>query len=474
MKKCSTLLISLFFSASVFLCAQEQDSNEEAVTLTLQEAVDYALENSKQFKSYDIDLAIKKRASDTAWNVLLPTVQASATLSRSNDITQTLNSANSSINLSNQVLGALSNLPGASPYTPVPTLTEKESLHWAAVGNISISWNLSLAYIHQIKASKKSYESGLITWEQSQKQTVLNIKKLFYGLLLQQENLKIQRQTLENARQRSIQASANFRNGRVPEITLLQAQVTYENQRPAVEEAEQTFEQQLDMFAFLLGMPDDTKIQLSGSIEPTFIEADADTLIQKYGSNSLDIKALETNLSIMELNLKALNLSCYTPALSLSWGFQPVLSNIFDTDWFDSDNWTDGGALSITLAWNLTNLLPWSSTRQQAKDLEANMENLKISLQTLKENQRLDVKKSVDTLNQAKRQIESSQRTLTLAQRSYNMSAISYRNGTTELLDLRDAESQLNQAQLGLANQKFNYLSALLDLEYTLNTSLLE
>ena len=52
------------------------------------------------------------------------------------------------------------------------------------------------------------------------------------------------------------------------------------------------------------------------------------------------------------------------------------------------------------------------------------------------------------------------------------MTLASYRNGTSELLDLRDAEDQLNQAKLGLANEKYNYLSGLLDLEYMLNTNL--
>ena len=54
------------------------------------------------------------------------------------------------------------------------------------------------------------------------------------------------------------------------------------------------------------------------------------------------------------------------------------------------------------------------------------------------------------------------------------MSARSYRNGTMELLDLKDAESSLNQAKLGLVNQKFQYISALMDLENTLNVSLVE
>ena len=128
--------------------------------------------------------------------------------------------------------------------------------------------------------------------------------------------------------------------------------------------------------------------------------------------------------------------------------------------------------MSFTLAWNLTNALPWSSNQQKAKDLKQNLLKLEISLDMLKENQKVAVRKAVDTLNQAKAQIEAMERNVGLAQRAYDMTYRAYRNGTTELLDLRDSEQSLNQAKLGLVNQKYNYMTALLDLENTLNADL--
>ena len=54
------------------------------------------------------------------------------------------------------------------------------------------------------------------------------------------------------------------------------------------------------------------------------------------------------------------------------------------------------------------------------------------------------------------------------------MTSLAYRNGTTEYLDLMDAETQLNQAKLSLVNEKFNYMTNLMDLENILNTTLVE
>ena len=357
----------------------------------------------------------------------------------------------------------------------VPTDFEDEESRWSVVGGVSVGLNLSLAYIQQIRASKASYEAGLITWEQNSNETIVNVKKLFYGILVQQENLKIQKTSLENARQRYFQADTNFKNGLVPKIQMLQAQVSYENTKPTVEDAERSFSQQLDTFAFLLGMPVGTDIELEGSIEPSYIKADAGELLAKYGPESLDIKSMQKNIDMMKLQLSALNLASYTPALALNYAWQPVYTDKafgFMGDIGSDDKWFDNGTFSLTLAWNLTNMLPFSANRQQAADLKANIAKLEITMETLKENQKMQVKKAVDTLNAAKEQIDSMGRTVIVAQEAYDMSARSYRNGTTELLDLRDAESSLNQAKLGLLSKKMAYISALMDLETILNTKL--
>jgi outer membrane protein TolC len=348
-----------------------------------------------------------------------------------------------------------------------PPMTETEKMHWALAGNIGVSWNFSMAYIQQIKASKAEYEAGKITYEQSLKETKTNVQKLFYGLLLQQESLAIQKNSLANARQRAEQAETNYKNGLVPELSLLQAQVTYENMRPDVKKAERELKQQIDTFAFLLGLPVGTEIKLAGSITTEYIDANYEKLIDQYGSSSLDIKSLEKNIEIVELNCKALKLSAYTPALALSWGYQPTGSGFNDFDEFN-----DKGSLSLTVAWNLTNILPWSSTQQQIKTLNANLEKLQISREMLLENKRIEVRKACNTLQEAREQITNMGRNIELAERSYYSTLKAYRNGTRELLDLRDAENQLNQAKLGLAAQKFNYISALLDLENTLDISL--
>ena len=199
-------------------------------------------------------------------------------------------------------------------------------------------------------------------------------------------------------------------------------------------------------------------------------------MIDQYRSNSLAIKGVEANIDVLKLNLQTLNMAAWTPALALSFTSTPAYIGSDKSDWLkdigDRDKWYDSGTLSFTLAFNVTNLLPWSTNRQQAQDLQANIDKLNLTLETVKENYKLEVRQAVDKLEQARTKIESMTRNITLAQEAYEATYRNYRNGMTELLDLRDSETSLNQAKLGLLNQKFEYISALLDLETKLNTKL--
>ena len=430
-----------------------QQQSSEKMVLTVEEAVNYAKENSRSLKSANIDLQIKKRAKNFSWNVLVPSVQATGTMSRANEVTNTMDAIMSAIN----------------PYYQPAEIEPSD--HWKTIGGLTASLNLSVALIDGIRASFANYEAGLITWEQTYKETELNIRKMFYALLLQQESLNLQKTTLANAKNRFEQAKINFRNGLIPELSLLQTEVTYENQKPAIVKQEQALKEQLDTFAFLLGIPQGTEIALSGEITPDFVELNPQELYQKYMENNLEIALFKKNLEMMKINYSAQNLQIYTPAVSLSYGWQPVLSDI-TADWGDKDNWFDNGSFSVTLAWNLTNMLPFSSASLKVQDLKNNIEQMNLNLINLEENAKMKINNLVNVLNQSRAAIESSNRNISLAQKSYDMTSIAYRNGTTELLDVREAETQLNQAKLALASEKFNYLAGLLDLEFAINSKL--
>ena len=150
-------LVFIGFLFSGILFAQESKSAEsdakktETVKLSIEEAVEYALKNSRTLKSSDIDLELKERAAKNSWNVFLPSVTASGTMKRASEI---------------------------SPQYAVAGLDDypDEESRWDVIGSVSASWNFTPAYIAQIKIAKAQYEAGKISWEKNLREALKSKK----------------------------------------------------------------------------------------------------------------------------------------------------------------------------------------------------------------------------------------------------------------------------------------------------------
>jgi outer membrane protein TolC len=475
-------IIYIMSLIAVFLAPLEaQDA--APVVLTMDEAVSYALEHSSQLQSAAIDLMIQERAADTAWNTFLPSASVTGTLSRANSSFQdTIDSAvaSASSTASIELLEGFGLVPPGTADFMKPTMaataknqlgTANELDQWTAVlPGLGVSWAFNPAMIQAIKATHADYESGLISWQQTQAQVALNVKKMFYGILMAQESLAIQEASLESARQRAQQAWDSYKAGRSPEIQYLQAQVAYETAKPNVLRAQQTIDNNLELFAFLIGMPLNTPIELSGAIEPLYQELDEAALTGDNLNRRFDLQTIDAQRNTLEINKKALDWQSWFPSFQISWQYQNIFA-LSDKQWYaDQVRNSSGGSLSFSLAWNLTNLLPWSSARQQAKTLEDNLAKLDVARDQAWSNAVTDVRQKINALELARSQIEAMQASMELAQKAYNQTETLYNNGLAELLDVRDAQNTLNQAKLGLLNEQYTYLSGLLDLEYALNT----
>lgn len=450
-KKEIAALLCLMLPLSMMTAQQDAQPRQ---TVTVEKAVELAMENNIQLASSAIDVRIKKSDVSRAWNVFIPNMQATGTLARTNMSEMTVKTG----------------LMPPAPASVVVELEEKD--RWSAMAGLSIGLNLNLALFEGLKATRQGYEAGLITLAQAQAQTEKNVKKSFYGLLLQEGSLRLAKEKLAVSEERLKQTKTNFGNGLVPELAYLQTQLAVETQKPAIMEAELNLDQQKNMFVFLLGLPVGTQLTLEGTIEPTIGTFDAGELITKNLQNRLDLKSLAKNIELMNTQIQATALQRYTPSLSLNQSFSPRLSAI-DDNWADKDNWTDSsGAFSMTLAFNLTNILPFSVSAQSASNTKENVKKLELSMRQASYNAELEIYNLVKKLDKSRSSLSAMALSVSIAEKAYRLSEQGYRAGTIEYLDLKDAENSLLQARLGVLSEKFNYTSTLLDLESALNTKL--
>lgn len=428
---------------------EEGSRTESERTVTVDEAVALAMENNIALTSAAIDVRVKKRGKDLAWNVFIPSVQATGTLTRANNVSDPL-----------AMLAAIPMLGYTSP-------SMSEADHWRAILGVNLSLNVNMALFEGLKATRQGYEAGLIGYEQARAITEAGVRKAFYAILLADGSLGIARGKLATSEQRYAQTLTNWKNGLAPELSLLQTQLAVEQQRPIVMEAERAVETAKGDFAFLIGLPLGTKLRLDGAIDPTLVDANADELIAKHLAGRLDLALQAKMIEMTKTAIRANRLQRYTPFLQISQSFGTALSPIDAGTWSD-----DTGAFSLTLGMELSGLLPFSSAGQTAADKNDELAKMDLQLKEKAYAAELEVRNLIKQLEKSETSIKTMELSVALAKRAHTLTEQGYRAGTIEYLDLKDAETSLLQAELGVLNEKFNYISTLLDLETALNAKL--
>jgi outer membrane protein TolC len=397
----------------------------QTLTLTVDEAVRSALANNLSLQRNAIDLNEKKRAADRSWNGLIPSVSAGAQVSRPTSLT------------------------GGIP---------AEQDVWTPGLSVSASLTLSASMVEAIKKARIDYEAGLLTYEQAKQELELRTRKLFYQIILLESNRELAARSLETAEARYAQSARLARVGQVSKLEEMTARVDMENQRPNARNAETQYENAMDSFKTLLGIPGEQAVVLSGTLQYEGGIPD-----ETARGESFETAALRKNIKSLEAQRNAARSGAYTPSLRLSWNSTP-LYNTGQGRWNDNS-----GAFTIGLSLNLDNFLPWSSAKTQIDSLSDSIRSAAIQLDETTRNGESRAAQYRRTIEQTRETIAALRLNVELARTAYAMCEEAYRNGAADYQKLRDAGDSLMQAQNRVSQEQYNLISAVLDLEKELN-----
>lgn len=422
----------------------------EPLVLTEAAAVERALEYNLGLAADRQDLAGQERRADTAWNVLVPDVTASAGLQRSNEATAVLP-------------------PG-------------EEYNVTAVTGVEGRLGLSLAAIEGIETARLEYRAGVAGYQEAAASVEQQIRKSFYNLILLQQQLAVALQSVDTAEAVLNQAEADYANGFEPELSLRRAQVSLqtavlnaERRRAALEDGRATFKR-------LLGIEEETEVALEGSITvpggspnqegPGGLSALTDRGVQSAIADRLDIRRLEAQIALQESVNQANALNARTPTLTLSAGWNPTLADPFDPDNTVSEEWVDRGSVAITLSLGLDDFLPFSASAVTVQTGRRSAEALRLERQDALLGAQNEVSSLMRALESSAASLDSLELSLSLAEEVYVLTEEAYLEGASAFVDLLEAEEELREARSSLLSEQYSYLATLIDLEYALNRHL--
>jgi outer membrane protein TolC len=440
----------------------------------MEEAVELALQNNLALQGEAIALDTKKRASDLVWNQFLPDLALRGTLARQNEASSVEAMIPSAMINPTIVPGVLIPLPGANPASPVFGMSPYTQTvpQWHVQGNFSASLTLSSALAAGIQAIRADYQAGMVTYERARLEMERDMRKEYNTMLLLLENIALLRESYEAAERQVAAAQANYLAGLAPELTLLQAQVSRDNMRPTIDQAENGFALAQAKFAMTLGLPYETLFELvPEEAEGGFIPLDLAELIGEAARNKPNIRELQRQLITLEKSRKARALQANTPYLRFDWNWNPALSPALDPfkdNWFKKDNWGDSGTFSITIGISLNSLFPFTKEGQAIKDIDNQIRALANGISQMIRGTELEIYNLLLTMERIQSTVEAQSRTVAMAEQSYELTETAYQAGLQDLLQVQNAELQLHQARLGILEQEYNYKNSLIELEYAM------
>jgi outer membrane protein len=408
------------------------DSQVEGKTLTLQEAVEFALRQNANLKQ---SLKIYE-----ASNAKIGEVQSGFYPQLEADLTYTRATAN----FAPQPGLALPGGSGGESNTSYPNY------------NASLNFKQLLfdfGKLHsQVQSTRMASESAGVDRKSTADALILNVKQAYYGLL---ENLKIQEvneETVHQMEKHLEQAEGFFKAGTKPKFDVTKARVDLTSARLNLIRAKNKVQVARITLNNAMGMPVDFRVEPKDPLVFKKEEITVETAQKLAVENRPELLSLRLKKHSALYSLQYSKRQFY-PTLTASGGYQ------YRNDDFPLiNNWNVGA----TLAFPFFNGF---QTTKQADEAQANVEALSAQEEVQVQNVLLEVQQDYLNLTAAEEQIATSELIVKQAEENLNLAEGRYKAGVGTALETTDAEVLLSNAKTSLVQSLFDYNVAQAQLE---------
>ncbi|HEY5220126.1 MAG TPA: TolC family protein, partial [Gemmatimonadaceae bacterium] len=250
-------------------------------------------------------------------------------------------------------------------------------------------------------------------------QLALDVTQAYYDAVLAQQLVAIADSTLSQTDELLRQTTVAQKVGNASEFDLLKAQVTRNNQRPQVLQAETNRDVALLNLKRMLELPLDDSVALITPIEdgpmPALAGIASTTAPDTAAARRAAVREAEQNVRAQEGMLKVAKAERY-PALALTSGYQRLYfpQSTFPT-WSDfRENWTVGVTAQVSL---------FSGGRMKGDEMiaQASVQQARAQLDQTRQYASLDARVALRQLAQAEAEWQASAGTSEQAQKAYSI-----------------------------------------------------
>ena len=425
-------------------------SQEQSNSYTLEEAINFALENNYSAINASRDL---QDAQKQKWET----------------IAAGLPQINGSVGYQNQLKQPVSLLPGelagGEPGTFIPIVfSQPQSMTATATLTQQI---FDGSYIVGVQATKTFIDYS----KNNKEKTALDVKKAVvqaYGnVLLAEESVKILEKNAATLEKNLFETRTTFENGLTDEESVEQLQITLSTIENQLKNATRLKDITLQMLNITLGIATDSPTKLTDNLDDlaqretslAFVESEfniTNNVDYKMAVNLNEQRALELKLAKSRA-LPSLNAFINYGSSAFSDSFSFFKS---DQQWFDSS------VLGLDLNIPIFSSLKRSASTQRAKIA---LEKAKTQLNEAEQQIKLQLKKAQSDYILAIEQYATNKENLKLAERIEKKNQTKYTEGIASSFELRQAQLQLYDAQNTYLQAMVDVINTKTELEIVLN-----
>jgi outer membrane protein TolC len=437
----SVLFFSLLFGGELKAQGNTQtaSSKKDLENYTLEQCIEYAIQNRTEVKNAELDNQIAKARVGEVRSIGLPQV-------------------NASLNLIDNYKVPVNFLPAQilNPQAPAGEFVAVQfQTQYAGQSKIEVQQLVfSGSYLLGLKAAATYTQLSEKQITQSKIEIAESVSKAYYSFLINKERLELLKQNYNRLDTVYQQTKALYENGFAEKIDADRLKVASNNIKMEIQNFERLIELSDMLLKFQMGLQQEDNLTVSGSLEKLEINQSDALVAQINPEQRIEFSLLQTQKDLNLLQIREYK-ARYLPTLAFfaNYGANMGSSKAKDLVPFASDRWITNGALGISLNVPVFDSFEKKYLLQQEKFKLLKTENQMMDFSRVVKLQvaqsQISLQNSIDKLNFQKENME-------LAQEIFRVTKIKYEEGLGSNLEVVEAETAYKEAQT-------NYYSALYD-----------
>ena len=420
-------ITAVLFLPMVGQAQDDPSAGSGALPLTLDQALEIALSESNTIKIADMTIEKTGYAQKGSYAALYPNINVSGSYQRT---------------LLKQVM--VMDMGGQAMEIKV-----------GRDNNINASASASMPIINaqlweSLKLSGMDVELAVEQARSSKIGMIKQVKQSFYAVLLAQKSYDVVSEVYSNAQRNYEKTEQRFNVGKASEVERLRAQVTMMNAEPSVSSAENAVLLATWQLKAVMGIDLNTDIEVVGNLNDYTDVMLAPYVSEDDISNNSTLLQLDIQNRMLESTIR-MQKKQYLPTLAANINYNYSAMGDETLSWFPSST----AAISLSIP-----VFDGFQKHFNIKQTKVSKNMLELQREDTERNLRIAIRNYNDQMALCIKNYQAANATVSVAQKSYDISEKMYEVGKATMVELNDAQVALMQAQLTQAQAVYNFMVA--------------